>query len=209
MVGETCMHCLFLVMKSWRAAQAKRPPMYVGGRLSEEYTLWGDLRLAAGEARAPAEPMRPGLLDATGPIRLALSDQPHRETQRSEDLSRAQGRQETGAPSRESGVQGRRKRAPHAGVRARFESFDNAEIKQLQVLCWPDEESALKFPNHPHPNAWRKRDECERAAFGLEDVMTFERMIDVQEQGRTRKLQEFFTSFMNALHLTAVASCED
>ena len=46
--GETCVHCLFLLTKSWRAGRTTDLPMFVDGKLSRAYSLQGDRREATG-----------------------------------------------------------------------------------------------------------------------------------------------------------------
>ena len=42
--GETCVHCLFLVTKSWRAAKNTMLPMFDEGSLAPDYDLSGECR---------------------------------------------------------------------------------------------------------------------------------------------------------------------
>ena len=42
--GETCVHCLYLITKSWRAAKGSDTLMFTEGKLTMDYDLQGERR---------------------------------------------------------------------------------------------------------------------------------------------------------------------
>ena len=72
-LGETCVHCLYLVTKSWRSVMDADSPMFEDGVLTKDYDLEGNRR--TGRTGFPQRRIRPGEHSDSRPrAPLALED---------------------------------------------------------------------------------------------------------------------------------------